>query len=152
MPRRKITIEEAFATLESAGINVQVKKPDVDELIPLDTTKAAINYSDTYGIPQETLGGKLVKVKLYAKHTVGSGGQSYGPGIITVPSSIAQHLLHQDGLAVEADNKMLDRQQHSYLVVQRQSAGQVVNVGLEVDSQVLDNIGNRPSHLMFNIR
>lgn len=150
MPRRKITIEEAFATLESAGINVQVKKPDVDEPVILDTIKPS--YGNTYGIPQETLGGKLVKVKLYAKHTVGSSGQSYGPGVVTVSSSIAQHLLHQDGLAVEADAKLLDRQQHSYLVVQRQSAGQVVNVGLEVDSQVLDNIGNLPSHLMFNIR
>ena len=149
MPRRKITIEEAFATLESAGIPVQVKKPDVEIPASSDTVKA--NYSDPYGIPQEKLGGKLIKVKLYAKHTVGSSGQSYGPGVITVPASIAQHLLHQDGLAVEADNKMLDRQQHSYLVVQRTSEGQVVNVGLEVDSQVLDNIGNLPNHLMFKI-
>lgn len=152
MPRRKITIEEAFTTLESAGINVQVKKPDIDEPVPLSVTKSAIDYSDTYGIPQEKLGGKLIKVKLYAKHTVGSSGQSYGPGVVTVPSSIAQHLLHQDGLAVDADSKLLDRQPHSYLVVQRTSSGQVVNVGLEVDSEVLDNIGNLPSHLMFKMR
>ena len=150
MPRRKITIEEAFATLESAGISVQVKR--VDEPALLNIPESAVSYSDTYGIPQEKLGGKLVKVKLYAKHTVGSSGQSYGPGIVTVPSSIAQHLLHQDGLAVDADNKMLDRRQHSYLVVQRTSAGQVVNVGLEVDSMVLDNFGNLPNNLMFDIR
>ena len=151
MPKRKITIEEAFAALDSAGISVQVKKPDVPD-IEEPVVAPTVSYSEVYGIPQEKLGGKLIKVKLYAKHTVGSNGQSYGPGIITVPSSMAQHLLHQDGLAVDADNKMLDRQQHSYLVVQRQSAGQVVNVGLEVDSLVLDNIGNLPSHLMFNIR
>ena len=150
MPKRKITIEEAFSVLERAGINVQVKKPDVEE--PAPVAKQRIDYSKTYGVVQENSGVKLVKVTLYAKHTVGSNGQSYGPGVITVPSTIAQHLLHQDGLAREADDKMLDRQQHSYLVVQRTSAGQAVNVGLEVDSQVLDNIGNLPSHLMFNIR
>ena len=164
MPRRKITIEEAFSVLQQAGIQVQVKAVEpVTEDQPIDIIrKDYTTYPPT--VIQEKPNSRTVKVTLYAKHSVGSGGFSvkddngqhiessgvtvYGPGIITVPTALAPYLLHQDSLARQADNRMLETTQRRYLVVQRGAAC----VGLPVGDGVLDNLGILGDNFMLQIR
>lgn len=156
MPRKKISIEEAFAALQAAGINVQVKpaqpepeqlEPDIElfEEPPL-ATRQAIHYGR-----QRKIGSSNVKITLYAAHTIGSSGYTvgvgadkhvesngvltYGPGVVTVPNDIAAHLLHQDGLARQADAKLLDPTFRSFLIVERRTPqGHTANIGVPVSS------------------
>lgn len=175
MPRRKISIEEAFKVLEDAGIPLQVKQP-VDTGVsqpvePVPSAKVKRDFSAPYGTTQHHINPKLIKVVLYAKHSVGSGGfltvgpegkqiesagvQSYGPGVCTVPTELAAHLLHADTAARQADERMLDTEQRSYLIVQRVSSdGQRANVGVQVDNSVLDpsEMVNLPLGYMHQLR
>lgn len=166
MPRRKITVEEALRALEEAGIPLQLKV--VVQPTVLQEQKQVEPSSFTQ--QNATAVGKNVKIILFAKHSVGSGGtvtvmngekqmedagvQTYGPGVCTVPSVLASHLLHADQAARQADAKMLDREQHSYLVVQRQNpSGHLINVGVAVPNEVLDSgLGTIPQDFMFVIR
>lgn len=148
MPKRKISIEEAFAVLNQAGINVQVK-PAIEDNVPVQVIKKREPL-----FPVQ-VSSKFTKVKLYSKHTIGSGGflvadvegkrvdsagvQTYGPGVCNIPTELAGQLLHQDMLARQADENMLDRTQHSYIVVRKSNAdGHSVNVGFEVSGALFD--------------
>lgn len=153
MPKRKISVEEAFAALEQAGIQVQVKK--VSEEIPLSKLEDFLEKAvEPSVLPvQGRIGSTTVKLMLYAKHTVGSGGsiiklndgsdslqnagiETYGPGICYVPASLAQHLAHQDALARKADDRLHDRKFRSYVVVQRSGGNGVQNVGIQVSDDI----------------
>lgn len=170
MPRRKITlsditIADAFAKLESAGIQIQVKAVTDTEPeqynIPMPEPAP---YSDT-----KPVGKTTTKVTLYARHSIGSGGtltvtadskqiehagvESYGPGVCYVPTKFAQQLLHQDAIARQADNRMLDRQQRCYIVAPRiGNDGQRCNIGIQVDEGMYGDIGNLPAHMTHIIR
>jgi hypothetical protein len=163
MPKRKITLDEAFAVFEQHGLQVEVKA-----VIPAETYKeqlADFLVQDEIAIEPTVEHKHLVRVTLHAQHTVGSGGQmegtgknqhvvnngiqSYGPGICHVPVNLAQHLLHQDGLARQADERLLDRKFRSFVIVQRRTMQGIQNVGINVSeeasfdlSSCLANLGN----------
>jgi len=170
MPRKKITLEEAYGVFEEHGLQVKVEAiaiPDNSELP--QKTKAS---STTYGLIKDSptkVGNSTVKIMLYARHSVGSGGimtvadgdkhienagvQSYGPGVSYVPATLANHLLHQDGLAKQADKRMLDREQHFYIAVPKIGpGGQRSNAGIQVNEDMLNNMGNLPGHMTYIIR
>ena len=132
MPKRKITLDEAFAVFEQHGLQVEVKAvqqsapttPLSEFLEPVVEDKPAVQQTNK----------KTVKITLFATHTVGNGGESvvdsngnktvinsgvqtYGPGVCTVPLALAQHLLHQDILAREADERMLEKTMRNYVVM-----------------------------------
>ena len=132
MPKRKITLDEAFAVFEQHGLQVEVKAvqqnpsttPLSDFLEPVVEDKPVVQQTNK----------KTVKITLFAAHTIGNGGeivtdihgnktvvnngiQTYGPGVCTVPITLAQQLLHQDILAREADERMLERTMRNYVVM-----------------------------------
>ncbi len=168
MPRRKIklediSVEDAFAALEMQGINVQVKavtEPTVEEPVSI------IQHQKPVQVYPQKLGNSTVKVTLYAKHSVGSGGTlvgtkddrhveessyaTYGPGICYVPSSIAVHLLHQDALAKYGDERMLDRNPRCYIIAQRiNHDGQRANVGIQVSEGAFGDFGQLPDNMQY---
>lgn len=159
MPKRRISIEEAFATLEQAGIPIQLKLVAVENHVveqvpelPVQSGRRKGQIFDTS--PKPTKSATHTRVTLFAKHSIGSGGrlvidadgtrraehtgvESYGPGICMVPVEHATHLLHADALARQADQRFLDTVMHSYIVVPRQVNGQRANIGIEVDGGML---------------
>lgn len=168
MPRRKIklediSIQDAFAALEMQGISVQVKEiiePIVDNP-PIQVTKPRIDIMT----PQK-VGNATAKVSLYAKHSIGNGGVTmgekgnqhvenntyavYGPGVCYVPTALAGHLLHQDAIARQADERMLDRTPKCYIIAQKISNdGQRANVGIAVSEGMFGNIGNLPDNMKY---
>lgn len=151
MARRKISIEEALQVLEEAGIPLQAK--------PLETVAPVIEQQQVSPafVKKQSSPPNVVRIELRARHSVGSGGQlveqadgekqiehagveTYGPGVCFVTPALASYLLHADGVARQADDRMLDRTQRSFIVVQRQnSSGHLVNVPVEVDSEFYSN-------------
>lgn len=149
MPKRKITLDEAFAVFEQHGLQVEVKAVRDDE-----PTEQLASFLETGDEPQpiaEQLSKKTIKVTLFASHSVGNGGEiivgkdgtkqvvnngiaTYGPGVVTVPAYLAQHLLHQDMLAKRADERMLERKVRQYIVTPRATAYGVVNVARHVSN------------------
>ena len=172
MPKRKITLEEAFATFEQHGLQVEIKAiqqdPELDNLTLADFTESTVEQS----IPKQH-GKKSITIKLHAAHTIGSGGhmvdkgtpnqrienagvQTYGPGVCTVPIYIAAHLLHQDTLAQRADERFLDRKLRSFVIVPRRLNGQMVNVGIMAsDDDAFDMssfLGSLGDHNLYSVR
>ena len=151
MPKRKITLEEAFAVFEQHGLQVEVKgvekdTPEVELSAFLESTG-----EQPIQLPQP-VGKRLVKITLYAAHTIASAGESfvdkngkehlinmgvesYGPGVVTVPVELAQQLLHQDGLARQGDERMLDRKLRSFAIIPRVTQYGIVNSGVQVSEQ-----------------
>lgn len=170
MPKRKISIEDAFKVFEEAGIPLQVKQADTVQVlpdrIPVDADVRTVKRADVSQLTK----GKLVKITLFAKHSVGSGGvavvhdgekmvehagvQTYGPGVCIVTADLASHLLSADGAARAADARMLEREQRSYLIVQKMSAdGSRANAGMQVPDGFLDErLGSLPLELMHLVR
>lgn len=147
MPKRKITLDEAFAVFERHGLQVDVKA--VTPPVTYREQLADFLEEGEAPAPPSTVEYKAsVRVTLYAQHSVGSGGhlegtgaaqhvvhngvQSYGPGVCTVPGYLAQHLLHQDGLARQADARLLDRKVRSFVIVQKQTTHGLQSVGIQV--------------------
>src|SRR5215813_7488264 len=111
MPKRKISLDEAFQVFEDAGLQIEVKgilpnrpQPKLEDFLekPKD---------DPYSFRRPTkIDETHVKITLYAKHTIGTAGnisgtkghtdiagntvQSYGPGVVIVPKEVANDLLH----------------------------------------------------------
>lgn len=142
MPKRKITLAEAFDVLEQHGLHVQVSSVNTEPVATLaDFTEPQpppVVRGGTYGLPVGNVvtankKAKMVKVVLHAQHTIGSGGTdvgtgqqhhvinngvlTYGPGIVEVPEHLSHHLLHQDQLARQADDRTFDRNVRSYVVM-----------------------------------
>lgn len=134
MPKRKITLSEAFDVLEQHGLQVQVSSVNTQPVATLaDFTETPV----TPVVDTSVVGGnkkaKMVKVVLHAQHTIGCGGTdmgtkdhphvvnsgvlTYGPGVVEVPEHLCHHLLHQDQLARQADDRTFDRNVRSYVVM-----------------------------------
>jgi hypothetical protein len=171
MPRKKITLEEAFAVFEQHGLQVEVKAVQQDQPVA-----QLSDFLEDVSIPQVQLpiqvSKKLIKITLYARHSIANGGQlvkqpdgtthvinngveSYGPGVIIVPADIAQQLLHQDGLARQADEHLLDRKLRSYVIVPRETQYGTINCGYRVSedssfdmSGFLGQLGNNNIYVM----
>lgn len=142
MPKKKITLEEAFAVFEQHGLEVEVKAIAPERKV--ESLSAFLESDESVAIPLVQEGPKSIKITLFAAHTVGSGGEiviqagekviinngieTYGPGVVTVPSHLAQHLLHQDLLARRADERMLENRVRSYIVRPMRTSQGVVNV------------------------
>ena len=146
--KRKISIQEAFQTLKDAGIKVSVEQEEPPVLPPVEEEE-----------PKRPKAKKgLVRVTLHSSHMVGSGGvkdektgqiksagvNTYGPGTCDVPANMVSQLLHQDQLAKQQDERMLEKTQRSYLVVQRRGTQGMSNVGVQVDSSLFGELGNVP--------
>jgi hypothetical protein len=136
MPKRKITLQEAFDVIEQHGLQVQVSAVNTQ---PAATLADFIETPVTHVVPDDKVvvtankKAKVVKVVLHAQHTVGSGGinvgttqhpqvvnngvLTYGPGVVEVPEYLSHHLLHQDQLARQADDRTFDRNTRSYVVM-----------------------------------
>ena len=161
MPKRKITLEEAFAVIEQHGLKARIVAVEDNQ----EPSAALADFLEPVATaPQQAIpqGKKEVKITLYAAHTVSSGGsvvvnssgdksvsgssiETYGPGVITVPIAIAQQLLHQDALAREADERFLDRKFRSFVVVPKDGMNVRVPVSEESNfdlSGLLGALGN----------
>ena len=149
MPKRKITLDEAFAVFEQHGLQVEVKAVREDE--PTEQLSAFLETGDTPQPIAEQVSKKTIKVTLFAAHSVGNGGEmvvgtdgikhvinngiaTYGPGVVNVPAHLAQHLLHQDMLAKRADERMLERRVRQYVVTPKATALGVINVARHVSN------------------
>ena len=190
MRKRKInlsdvTSQDAFAVLEREGLDVRVvglldrKDPPIPLDSIIETAPQPVKHvKQEVGPPTK----RLVRVTLYAAHSVGCGGvlvdegkktqrvenvgvETYGPGVCTVPAHLAQHLLHADALARKADDRTFDRKFRSYVVGNVQNGSQSVDVGFLVDdgdnpgfdmSSYLGSIGNNMANynspVLFKIR
>lgn len=137
MPRRKITLEDAYAVFEQHGVpesairKVVAEQQNTAQAEPLS---AFLEDSTAEENPvAKQVSYRKVKITLRAAHTISKGGylkevngeqviegnsvETYGPGVITVDSRLAEQLLHQDMLAIRADERMLDRTFRSYVLV-----------------------------------
>lgn len=149
MPKRKITLDEAFAVFEQHGLQVEVKAVSAD--VVNEPLSAFLEQGEEIEQPVIQESAKHIKVTLFAAHSVGSGGeikvmpdgskqvvnsgiQSYGPGVVTVPSHIAQHLLHQDMLARRADDRMLENRVRQYVVTPKRTMQGTINVARHVSN------------------
>lgn len=165
MPKKKITIDEALQALEGYGLQVQVEGIKQPESVrPVKKHIDIFKTKEQSKVLKES--DRNIKITLFAKHSIGSGGVlnakdqiehagvvTYGPGVCTVPVSIAQHLLYQDAKAKEADERMLEKVQRSYLVVERSTRDGVrANVAIPVDNAVLDNMGSISQNDMLIVR
>lgn len=161
MPRRKLSVEDAFAQIKqaqehlaSAGINVDVSVQSVQSE-PEPQPKRNAYGSTEVSTPKRK--ATHMVIDLYSKHCVahaghqvigedgvkrivGDGVATYGPGKnIRVPIEIAQRLLYNDAVAREYDDKFRSGEQICKLVVQKiDPSGNRVNVGLTVPESVLD--------------
>ena len=152
--KKKISIQEALKTLHEAGVDVtinNVEKP-VNESPEFVVSEPGAR-TKKHKKAKETPGTK--KVTLFTQHCIGSGGSmthngedkqvieagvvTYGPGVCEVPVDLVGGLLHQDMLAKEQDDRMLDKTQRNYLVVQRRTGNSRSNVALRVDNSVLNS-------------
>lgn len=145
MPRRKITLDDARAVFEKHGLQVHTT--------PLqDPAESLAAFLEPQPKPQpgsaRQVSYRRVEVTLYAAHSISAGGfvvetdegkqvvennvQTYGPGKVTVPAPLAQHLLHADMLARRADDRLHDRVFRSYALVP-QHQGQNVGVCVSED-------------------
>lgn len=145
MPKRKISISEALSVLKEHNLEVTTKVVEPQKVMSVTTEKPIV----------KRIGTTAVTINLYAQHMIGKGGTLkvlesgeqttdgnefvvYGPGTCTVPSTIAGQLLHQDQLLKQADDKMTDGIQRSYLIMQRRGYdGAIVNVGVQVDNNLM---------------
>lgn len=166
MPRRKITLEEAFSVFEEHGLKVKV------EAVQQDTPASPLadfleETVPTVPLPQQ-LSAKRVKITLYAQHSIACGGrlvkgtdgeshiegntlETYGPGIVTVPATLAAQLLHQDGLARDADEHMLDRKLRTYVVVPHGSSHRAIKVSEDSSFDMSGFLGRLGDHQMHVI-
>jgi hypothetical protein len=152
MPRREISLEEAFAAFEKRGLKVEVMTvepvtpPQPDPIV--DRPRAADTYSNRKSVK---VGESLVRVTLHARHIIGSGGsmvgegksatvtgntsQTYGPGVCYVKPDLASDLLYRDQEAKRADERFLDKTARTFIVTTvRDNMGILRNVPVEVTS------------------
>ena len=165
MPRKKITLEDAFAIFEEHGLKVEVKGIQQDAPVsPLaDFLEQA--SSPPVQLPQR-ISGKRVKITLYARHSIACAGhmvkdgngqthiegnhvETYGPGIIVVPVEFAVQLLHQDGLARQGDEHMLDRKLRTYIVVPHGSSHRAIKVSEDASFDMSGFLGRLGDHQMY---
>lgn len=151
MPRRKISISEAMQVLRENNLDVVVKPVEEELEQPVAQKKDARNVI-------RKVGNTAITITLQSQHMIGCGGfltktsvdeeavirgnivKTYGPGQVTVPVTIASQLLHQDQLAIEADKRMLETTQRSYLIVQKRGYdGALKNVAVQVSDGALDS-------------
>jgi hypothetical protein len=137
MPRKKISLEEAYAVFEQHGLQVEISgiaKPE-EPAVP----QSAL-FERPYGMPEKPEGAKrvgksMVRIALHTKQTMTSGGNAvyspegkliridgqesvtYGPGVVIVPAEIAGDLQHQDQLAQKADANLFNSTFKSYVIV-----------------------------------
>ena len=168
MAKKKISIgevERAFQVLQQAGIEVQIRsveEPPIQEPVK--------RKGQIFPTPSQVVqtSPQFVKVNLWAKHSIGSGGftvagadgkhveqagvQSYGPGVCTVPVEYVGYLVKQDQLAKQADDNMLDKTQRSYMVVRKVSPdGYAVNASVAVSNDMFGDFGALPDNYTYKL-
>lgn len=181
MPKRKITLEEAFAVFEQHGLQVEVKAVAVDSvdkdqptladfLDDANSNKHSMDYTQYPPVPKQRANNRT-QITLHAKHTVGCGGvmvvgddgkphpqqqgvETYGPGVCTVPDELAAHLLYADQQAKQADANFADRTFKQYIVVPRRTNTGMVNAAILQDDNydMGQFFGDEPNANMYIIR
>lgn len=149
MPRKKISlsdisVEDAFAVLQRHGLNVEVKslqedsgKADIADFLQSDK-------ANDKPLPEKVSNSKT-RITLYTQHTIACSGDivgegqdkriegasvaTYGPGTVTVPTYLATQLLHQDGLARQAEADLLETRSRRKLIVPYGSSSRVIDLG-----------------------
>jgi len=158
MPKKKITLEEAFAVFEQHGLEVEVR--GIQQQRAAEPLSAFLEGGGEEQAPLVEEGKKTMKITLFAAHTIGNGGEivvengekkvvnngivQYGPGIVTVPTHLATHLLHQDLLARRADERMLEQRVRTYVVHPVHTVNGTINVARHVSN---DNSFNLSGYL-----
>lgn len=161
MPRKKMTLdtlESAFETFRRHGLEVEVKG------VSGQPTPLLAEFIEDEPAPErprivEQQEGKVVRLELYAKHSMSCAGKvvkdqdgtsrvvgavvyTYGPGVVYVDKAIAEHLSHQDIVARRADQRTFDGKYRSFVVVKTEHNGNSANVGLCVsDEPGFDGVG-----------
>jgi hypothetical protein len=134
MPRRKITLDEAYAVFEQHGLKVKVEAVAQQEPLiqPEELFEKPLQPEP---LPQK-VGKKTVRINLRTKQTTSSCGNpiynsegkvvgvqqnpvflDYGPGWCYVPVELAAELLRRDAEAVEADRRFLSSEFRSYAIL-----------------------------------
>jgi hypothetical protein len=175
MPRRKLSVDIAFADIKKAQDYLKTKDIDVELQVTHPTPKVIKRSTSAYGNVDFNAkkNPSSVVIPLYAKHTIahagdktagadgkieltGAGVVTYGPGMTRVPIALERTLLYQDALAQEADRRMLSTERVHKLIVPRQdSAGRQVNVALTVSEDILDAgymLGDFPGSFIHRAR
>lgn len=121
MPKKKITIADALAALESEGVRVTIEKVETPQVV----TQAPVKK------PKEVNHSKTVRLKLNSWHSI--NGVTYGPGLsCEVPREHASHLERQDQLARQADQDLLNPDPRFYLVTRSVSTQGSAFLGVQV--------------------
>lgn len=169
MPRRKITLEEAFAVFEEHGLKVKVEAVEREtKPSPLSDFLEVVEPAAP-PLPQQ-VSGRKVRITLHTQHTIACGGrmiyddphdkaghvegssvETYGPGVVAVPAELAQQLLHQDGLARSADERMLDNKLRTYVVVPHGSAHRAIQVSDDSSFDMSGFLGKLGEHSMYKL-
>lgn len=171
MPRRKISIEEAYAVFEQHGLQVEVKglqqhEPIVqkDELFEKRRGRKTGFEKLIPSNQASHVGRTNTRIFLHTKQTIATGGtavydahghlvrvdgqenRQYGPGYCVVLTEIAGELLYQDQLARQADHDLLSGTHKSRVILAtadgRSVAHQVSNEYSFDMSSLLGQIGN----------
>jgi hypothetical protein len=170
MPRKKISLEEAYAVFEQHGLQVEIS--GIQKLEEPAIPQSAL-FERPYGVPEKAerkLGKHTVRITLHTQQTVTSGGEAvydgkrlvridgqsavtYGPGIVYVPTEIAGDLMHQDQLAMKADADFLSPTFKSYVVLgtgDGRHIAKLASVDQNFDmSGFLGMLGNTPNAIQL---
>jgi hypothetical protein len=170
MPRRKISLEEAYAVFEQHGLQVEIS--GIQKLEEPAIPQQSL-FAQPYGVPEKAerkVGKHTVRIVLHTQQTITSGGEAvyegskliridgqsavtYGPGIVYVPTEIAGDLLHQDQLARRADADFLSTTFKSYVITGTSDGRHVAKLA-SVDqnfdmSGFLGMLGNTPNAIQL---
>lgn len=163
MPRRKLTLEDAFAIFRDHNLQVEVKGIDQS---PNPTLADFIEQEINPPKPQPVVVNKsIVEIDLYCKHSVSSGGemtvgsdgektiqhsgiQTYGPGRVRVPSYLASELLYRDAAARAVDQRTFDGKLRSYTIKRTLSGYQGICLSEDRD---FDLSGYLADHSEFHL-
>jgi len=163
MARKKImlediTLEDAFSVFQRHGLQVKVEGVREQPSVVLLADFLEESATSTVETPKK-ISEKKVRITLYAQHTIASAGnivednknekhvkgnsiESYGPGVVTVPNELAAQLLHQDGVARQADANMLDGKLHTRIIIPRSGRYSLVEVSQESGFDISSLLGN----------
>lgn len=149
MARSKISISDALKVLDDNNLRA-VPKEMAREQGKSATSPVKVPIGKT-----RKVGDSAMTITLAYHHTIQSGGFlvdertekvakvasfSYGPGTVTVPLWLVEHLLHQDQLLKAADDDFYRTTPRSHIITTRRGPdGNEVSVGVLVDEEDFDS-------------
>lgn len=148
MARGKISISDALKVLDDNNLTAIPK--EMERLPKGEKSSVTLPASKT-----RKVGNNAVTITLQYHHTIQSGGflvderkekvskvtaSSYGPGRVTVPIWLVEHLLYQDQLLKAANDDFNRTTPRSHIITTRRGYdGNEASVGVLVDDDDFDH-------------